>query len=109
MTMNSQDLIVFIPVLTDRIKKMTDVLYKGQENDALFLLPDIIDGIESVMTMYRGIVNTPVRIIDLNNALSAANSMIESKNFIQLADIFEFEIIAALSGILDEAISKNSN
>lgn len=109
MVMYSHDLIVSIPILIESISKMTVRLYKGQDNDALSMLPDIIDGIESVMADYGSITDSPAKILELNDILSTANSIIESKNFIQLADVFEYEIIAVLSEILEEAINKSKN
>jgi len=95
--------------LINDIEYMTGRLYAGQNKDGLDKLQDIISKLGDIADGYVSLTNEMDKIVMLNQMLSNVNQAIKNSDFVLLADIFEYEIVAILKDMLNMLKGNTTN
>lgn len=76
----------------------------GKENEALNLMPLIIDGMQwtvQALTLTQDVYEKKIDLNELNQKLEEIVEAMENQDYILVGDLFEYEIIPILENIHD--------
>lgn len=85
--------------LIHELEKFVDSLERDSVNEALIVLPDIIEGLEwiiQVINFTKDVQKETIDVIELNQNLSEMSDALENEDYVLLADITNYEIIEKL-------------
>jgi hypothetical protein len=94
------ELLIYIPKLTNAIRDMSQLFQTDRAEKGMELLFEIIDGIDWVSTACTGLSDQISEyIVTLNGFLGEINENLAIRNYVMIADIFEYEVIGILNNI----------
>lgn len=86
----------YLPKIQNAIDELVDLFAKNQENNALDILPRIIEGlswcVNSMSSLERVGVVENIEISNLNNFLYQIQKAMEIADYVLVSDLFEYEI-----------------
>ena len=81
------------------IQSVVEKFQGGMENDALNLLPFVIDGLQwmaQVITLTKDVQKGEINLFKFNSKLKEVVEAIENEDYVLIGDLFEYEIIPML-------------
>lgn len=81
------------------IQSLVEKFQGGMENDALNLLPLVIDGLQwmaQAVTLTKDVQKGEINLFKFNSKLKEVVEAIENEDYILVGDLFEYEIIPIL-------------
>ncbi len=91
----------YLPKLIEGIGAMSEHFHSGQYGEGEKLLVQVNEGLEWVMKAYTGIPGFEIeKIQGINAFLGEIVNALTVKDYVLIADLFEYEIKQALSEIL---------
>ncbi|MEY8763050.1 MULTISPECIES: hypothetical protein [Clostridium] len=81
------------------IKSVVDKFQSGKENDALNLLPLVIDGLQwmaQIIVLTKDVQKREINLSKFNCKLKETVKAIENEDYVLISDIFDYEIIPIL-------------
>lgn len=94
------ELIVYLPKLINGIREIAALLHSGKTSEALDSLNLIIDGIDwTIKGLAESFKNFEEDISRTNMILGEINKALNNNNYVLVADLFEYELVALLEQI----------
>lgn len=98
-----KDVLEYIEKVINVINKTTEALYNENDEDGLKNIELLANGIDYIVQAYL-VINTDSRfdISNLNDQLILIVEAIENKDYILVADIFNYEIKPIIMAIMED-------
>ena len=103
------ELLNYLPKLIEGINDLVDCLHIEDNKQAFKLLRQIIEGMDWASRAYSGVSNSSDGIAELNRSLLQATEALNKRDYVLVADLFEYEIIEVLKKFKDNLIKVNYN
>lgn len=98
------ELLEYLPRLLDGLEDMSRKFQMGQVENALSMLSDTTEGIDWVCQAFNALLpEKSIYINGINAQLYEINNSLNNKDFVMVADLFEYEINPLLKK-MNEAI-----
>lgn len=95
----------YIPKLISAGQELVNNLQSGNEAKAFSAMPQIIEGLEWAFQAVEGIKKLgkarEIELTDVNSKFNEVINALEVKDYVLLADLFEYEIIPILENWLE--------
>lgn len=88
--------------LKDGIVNLANMIQEGKEQEAITIIPQIVDGIEwvvQVITLTKEVQKNEIGVEALNDQLQEIIEALENEDYILVGDLFNYEILPILEDI----------
>ena len=104
------ELLMYLPRLISGISSLSKNFHMEQLDKAKAMLADAIEGIEWVCRAFSALLPHKANYINAVNAqLLEINDSLENRNYVMVADLFEYEIIPVLQRMKEEIMNDTIN
>ena len=88
--------------LKDGIVNLANMIQEGKEQEAITIIPQVVDGIEwvvQVITLTKEVQKNEIGVEALNDQLQEIIEALENEDYILVGDLFNYEILPILEDI----------
>ncbi|VDG69326.1 Uncharacterised protein [Clostridium carnis] len=88
--------------LKDGIVNLANMIQEGKEQEAITIIPQVVDGIEwivQVITLTKEVQKNEIGVEALNDQLQEIIEALENEDYILVGDLFNYEILPILEEI----------
>lgn len=88
--------------LKDGIVNLANMIQEGKEQEAITIIPQVVDGIEwvvQVITLTKEVQKNEFGVEGLNDQLQEIIEALENEDYILVGDLFNYEILPILENI----------
>ena len=88
--------------LKDGIVNLANMIQEGKEQEAITIIPQVVDGIEwivQVIILTKEVQKNEIGVEGLNDQLQEIIEALENEDYILVGDLFNYEILPILENI----------